>query len=120
MLSLFQISTTASWTSIAYTSWFGCSKYGGAPYDDSNPSMIFTPYGAFEGYKCDDDLRSPMTVLIFFWLYIILTAWVIMVRNGGFYVIQGLSFECYGRGGGGFFFSCWLRERREEEGEKSA
>lgn len=38
--------------------------------------MLFTPYGAFEGYQCDDDARSPMTVLVFFWLYMILTAWV--------------------------------------------
>jgi hypothetical protein len=81
MLSLFQVSTLASWTSIAYTSWFGCSKYGGAPYDDSNPSMVFTPYGAFEGYRCDADSTSQLTVLMFFWLYIILTAWVIMVSK---------------------------------------
>jgi hypothetical protein len=38
--------------------------------------MIFTPYGAFEGYRCDEDLAYPLTVLIFFWFYIILTAWV--------------------------------------------
>jgi len=79
MLSLFQVSTLASWTSTAYTSWFGCSKYGGAPYDDANPSMVFTPYGTFVGYHCDVDAKSPVTVLFFFWIYIILTSWVIMV-----------------------------------------
>jgi hypothetical protein len=114
MLSLFQISTTASWTSIAYTSWFGCSKYGGAPYDDSNPSMIFTPYGAFEGYKCDDDLRSPMTVLVFFWLYIILTAWVIMVRR---LLNNPRSFLCMLWERGGLFL---LLVGLEKEGRKRA
>jgi len=38
--------------------------------------MVFTPYGAFEGYHCDEDSAYPLTVLIFFWFYIILTAWV--------------------------------------------
>lgn len=35
MLSLFQVSTLASWTSIAYTSWYGCENYIGAPYAGS-------------------------------------------------------------------------------------
>ena len=29
MLSLFQVSTLASWTGIAYTSWYGCGEYQG-------------------------------------------------------------------------------------------
>lgn len=39
MLSLFQVSTLASWTSIAYVSWYGCSEYAGSPYGDE-PSKV--------------------------------------------------------------------------------
>ena len=84
MLSLFQISTAASWTSIVYTTWFGCDNYLGDPYGSpeshTNPSMIRTVAGTFEGYRCDapSEERSPIYALFFFSLYIVLTAWVIM------------------------------------------
>jgi hypothetical protein len=54
MLSLFQVSTLGSWTSIAYISWFGCREYLYAGYDDANPSRIHTQAGVFEGFKCKD------------------------------------------------------------------
>jgi len=84
MLSLFQISTTASWTSIVYTTWFGCENYLGDPYNSpeshTNPSMIRTWAGTFEGFRCDapSEAREEITALFFFTIYIILTAWVIM------------------------------------------
>ena len=78
MLSLFQVSTLASWTSIAYTSWYGCVNYLGHPYSSENPSMIQTNYGQFEGYRCDEDKENPYFVILYFHLYIVLTSWVVM------------------------------------------
>ena len=83
MLSLFQVSTLASWTGIVYTTWYGCSNYLGDPYggpDDNihNPSMIHTKFGSFEGYRCDADKPAPATAFYFFSFYIVLTSWVIM------------------------------------------
>ena len=40
-----QVSTLASWTSIAYTSWYGCENFLGDPYgspSSDNPSIIHT------------------------------------------------------------------------------
>jgi hypothetical protein len=62
MVSLFQVSTLASWTSIAYISWFGCEHYVGSAYDDSNPSMIHTMAGDFQGFKCKESLHIYMYV----------------------------------------------------------
>jgi hypothetical protein len=78
MLSLFQVSTLASWSSVAYTSWWGCENFLKDPYSPDHPSMIHTMFGDFEGYRCDMDQAHPITSLFFFPLYIVLTAWVIM------------------------------------------
>jgi voltage-gated sodium channel len=42
MIALFQVSTLASWTSIAYVSWYGCENYIGSPYGEDNPTTIST------------------------------------------------------------------------------
>jgi hypothetical protein len=81
MVSLFQVSTLASWTSIAYVSWFGCEDYLQSPYDQSNDHKIHTGVGVFQGYKCITNKASPLTTGIFFSVYILLTSWVIMVRD---------------------------------------
>jgi hypothetical protein len=65
-LTLFQVSTLASWTSIAYTSWWGCSNYGGSAYagaDDDPRSRIHTEFWSsqFESYKC----KSAIILLCF-------------------------------------------------------
>jgi len=81
MLSLFQVSTLASWTSIAYTTWYGCENYLGDPYGAGgaeNPSMIRTAVGDFQGYKCGVNEPRVVFAFIFFSLFIVLTAWVIM------------------------------------------
>jgi voltage-gated sodium channel len=53
MVSLFQVSTLASWTSIAYVSWFGCRDYLQSPFDQSNPTTIHTSAGEFQGFQCE-------------------------------------------------------------------
>ena len=81
MISLFQVSTLASWTSIAYTSMFGCSAFLQDPYaggEDGHPSKIFTKAGEFQGFRCDKDIPKPGITFIFFSVYIVLTSWVIM------------------------------------------
>lgn len=125
-----QVSTLASWTDLAYVSWFGCEAYLGSPYNKANwddtvddaaehKSRIHTIAGDFEGFKCksvmfflinqkptwlslcfsssslsvsslymtfsltlgDDNSGSPFITGIFFFLYILITAWVIMVKQ---------------------------------------
>ena len=63
MLSLFQVSTLASWTSIAYTSWYGCENYLGDPYGAENPSVINTNAGMFQGFKYSRDRGVPVFVV---------------------------------------------------------
>ena len=84
MMTLFQTSTLGSWTSIAYTSWFGCSNYLGGPYtsappfQEENDSVLHTPFGIFQGFACGDEGAQPMATGIFFACYILITSWVIM------------------------------------------
>ena len=54
MMSLFQVSTLASWTSIAYISWYGCNNYAGSAYGD-HPSKIDTMTKEFIGFKCEKE-----------------------------------------------------------------
>ena len=63
MLSLFQVSTLASWTSIAYTSWYGCENYLGDAYGAEHPSVINTNAGIFQGFKCTRDRGVPLFVV---------------------------------------------------------
>jgi hypothetical protein len=87
-----QVSTLTSWSSIAYVSWFGCSNYLKSPYANGegffgNPSRIFTlGDSVFEGFRCDEHSSNtqgnPILTAAFFSVYILFTAWVIMVRNG--------------------------------------
>jgi len=81
MLTLFQVSTKASWTNIAYTSWWGCGNYEGDAYsseNSENPSTISTLVGDFQGYKCDLGSKKPLATGAFFSFYLVLTAWVVM------------------------------------------
>ena len=48
MLSLFQVSTLASWTSIAYTSWYGCVN---GWRDKKKDGERLQPLPAFDGAK---------------------------------------------------------------------
>jgi voltage-gated sodium channel len=84
MLHLFQVSTKASWTNIAYTSWWGCGNFEGDPYTSANQltgrSRAVTSMGDFQGYKCDEAVvvKNPLATGIFFALFILVTAWVVM------------------------------------------
>jgi len=78
MVSLFQVSTLASWSSIAYVSWWGCENYKGSPYGDDNGSNVHTSMGVFEGFKCDDSVAKPFATGVYFAVYILFTSWVIM------------------------------------------
>jgi len=93
MTSLFQVSTLASWTSIAYISWFGCNNFNESPYGEENPSRIDTMTGSFEGFKCTSNKPEPFLTGLFFASYILLTAWVIMSLFVG--VISMGMFESY-------------------------
>jgi len=93
MVSLFQVSTLASWTSIAYVSWFGCEHYLGSSYSSDNASRISTMAGQFVGYQCTQDSAAPVSTGLFFASYILLTAWVIMSLFIG--VITIGMFEAY-------------------------
>ena len=96
MLSLFQVSTLASWTTIAFTSWFGCERYLGGIYDTTaeRTSMVTTSRaGNFLNFQCNTDLPRPMFTFIFFSIYIVLTSWVIMTLFIG--VISTGMFEAY-------------------------
>ena len=82
MLTLFQVSTLASWSSIAYTNWFGCEAFVAGPYDDNNPSTFDAALNHFQGFKCKDNSSAqPFITALFFSAYILLTAWVIMVSR---------------------------------------
>jgi len=80
MLSLFHISTLASWTGIAYTSWYGCGVWGGDPYAaaDHPTSKIQTLTGQLAGFQCKEVIASPVTTFFFFTIYVIITAWVVL------------------------------------------
>ena len=84
MLSLFQVSTLASWTNMAYVSWYGCSNYLRSPYhgslydEESIPRRIDTGLSNFLGFQCSEDTPLPITTNLFFSIYILLTSWVIM------------------------------------------
>jgi hypothetical protein len=82
MITLFQVSTLASWTSIAYTSWYGCGNYNGDPYaaalDDDPPSIVTTTAGILQGFKCGKVTAKPVYTFIFFSIFVIISAWVIM------------------------------------------
>ena len=93
MLSLFQVSTLSSWTSMAYISWYGCENYLGSGYSDENPSKIENGPFDFEGFRCTSNIRSPMTTFTFFSVYIVLTSWVIMSLFIG--VISMGMFDAY-------------------------
>ena len=94
MLTLFQVSTLCSWTSIAYTSMFGCRSFWGDSYTGVNlpnattgewgdddavySSIINTKLGMFQGHRCDKDQAQPVLTFAFFSVYVVLTSWVIM------------------------------------------
>ena len=66
-----KVSTLASWTSIVYTTWYGCESYIASPYSPDNPSKVATDLGAFQGYKCYDipaysDAAKPGLALVFY------------------------------------------------------
>ena len=66
---VWQVSTLASWTSIADTSWFGCQVFLGDPYggdSQDNPSIIHTDFGDFQGFKWCVGPRHPTTSLVSF------------------------------------------------------
>jgi len=99
MMTLFQVSTLASWTSIAYVSWYGCNNFEASPYGD-HPSKIRTITGEFLGFKCEShDIRSPFTIALFFSFYILITSWVVMslfigvISSGMFNAFQSLKEE---------------------------
>jgi hypothetical protein len=97
-----QVSTLASWSNIAYVSWFGCDNYlGNSPYGDKAKSLfnsneyeegkqyepssrIHTQVGTFEGFRCPQHIGSqgsggqPLLTYLFFGFYILITSWVIM------------------------------------------
>jgi hypothetical protein len=56
MISLLQVATLASWTNVAYTSWYGCGEYNGDAYaaalETDPPSRITTVAGIVQGFKC--------------------------------------------------------------------
>jgi len=81
MLTLFQVSTLASWTSVAYTSWWGCGDYLGDPYaaaGDDAPAVIETRFGNFQGYRCEAPEAKPIEVFFFYTIFVIITAWVVL------------------------------------------
>eukprot|EP00615_Pteridomonas_danica_P011765 CAMPEP_0114346930 /NCGR_PEP_ID=MMETSP0101-20121206/13474_1 /TAXON_ID=38822 ORGANISM="Pteridomonas danica, Strain PT" /NCGR_SAMPLE_ID=MMETSP0101 /ASSEMBLY_ACC=CAM_ASM_000211 /LENGTH=1430 /DNA_ID=CAMNT_0001483895 /DNA_START=53 /DNA_END=4345 /DNA_ORIENTATION=+ len=80
MITLFQVSTLASWTSIAYTSWYGCGNYNGDPYASAvdPPSNIVTAAGILQGFKCGKVTAKPISTFLFFSIFVIVSAWVIM------------------------------------------
>ena len=97
-----KVSTLASWTSIAYTSWYGCSTYLGDPYAAAGAEgagHITTGFGVFQGYECTRDVASPVTTFAFFHVYIVLTSWVIMslfigvISMGMFEAFQDMKTE---------------------------
>eukprot|EP00615_Pteridomonas_danica_P015192 CAMPEP_0114379322 /NCGR_PEP_ID=MMETSP0102-20121206/2164_1 /TAXON_ID=38822 ORGANISM="Pteridomonas danica, Strain PT" /NCGR_SAMPLE_ID=MMETSP0102 /ASSEMBLY_ACC=CAM_ASM_000212 /LENGTH=86 /DNA_ID=CAMNT_0001534349 /DNA_START=830 /DNA_END=1087 /DNA_ORIENTATION=+ len=86
MISLFQVATLASWSSVAYTSWYGCGNYHGDPYytalsnnggedDDEIPSRVITMVGIVQGFKCRQVLAKPELVFLVFTLFGIISAW---------------------------------------------
>ena len=97
MLSLFQVSTLASWTTIAYTSWFGCERYQGGQYalptEERSSGIVATKGGNFQAFQCNGDVPRPMFTFCFFSVYIMITSWVIMTLFIG--VISMGMFEAY-------------------------
>ena len=84
---MFQISTLCSWTSVAYTSMWGCRSFFGDAYigdnlpnsttgewsDEAYPSTISTKFGEFQGFRCDNDQSQPELTIIFFSIYVVLS-----------------------------------------------
>lgn len=69
MLTLFQVSTLASWSDIAYISWFGCENYIGGPYIDGASDKIKTMAGDFLGYSCKK--KEPDKLSLIYITYIL-------------------------------------------------
>jgi len=111
MLTLFQVSTCV-WSDTAYASWHGCNNYQKNPgYEITNPMKLRTPYGSFLGFRCAittsflksdvfsfvtenpiqmsggaKDIQSPYETFGFYYIYIITTSWVILVRLRRFHL----------------------------------
>jgi general stress protein CsbA len=88
-LILSKVSTKASWTNIAYTSWWGCGNWQGDSYSElgspfypgqesDHSSRVITLLGVFQGFKCDEFRKEPVMTAVFFGCYLVLTAWVVM------------------------------------------
>ena len=101
MVTLFQVACLTSWTSVAYTSWYGCGEFLGDPYaaaavSAGGPtSTIETNLGLFQGFKCSESYSTgkPVSVLSFFSVYLILAAWIVLVSPCS-YQCPAFNFSC--------------------------
>jgi hypothetical protein len=69
---MFQVSTTTSWSNLAYTSMYGCDQYANSGYDgevNGNVSVKKTMWGNFKLWDCTkprkDDVFTPVFYVIF-------------------------------------------------------
>lgn len=86
MITLFQVSTLTSWSTVAYTSMYGCSRFEADPYSlmrdgeeqvVQDSRIVHTMAGRFQAYICNTDEGKPVAAFIFFTMFILLNAWVI-------------------------------------------
>lgn len=84
MMTLFQVSTLTSWTTIAYVNWHGCDTYPDG-YEQVNDheelEYARTLTGRLPTWECLKGNRQPIFTFIYFTSFTIIAAMVIMVRS---------------------------------------
>jgi hypothetical protein len=82
ILTLFQVSTLASWAQVFSINYFGCDKYPGGLYVPGNssdvPPMIKSDVGEFHAIVCVSPNPEPLIATCYFFLYTVITAYVIL------------------------------------------
>jgi voltage-gated sodium channel len=82
MMTLFQVSTLTSWTTLAYVNWHGCDTYSnGYVQVDDDRELLYAPTetGRLPTWQCLQANSQPIFTFIYFTSFTIIAAMVIMV-----------------------------------------
>ena len=82
MVTLFQGATLTGWAAASYTQIYGCDNYVEGFYtvlaDGEKPAMVDTMTGPMYSWECSDPSKQPLFSFLFFTVFTIITAMVIM------------------------------------------
>ena len=84
MLTLFQVATLASWNQVFHINFYGCEREHAGLYTfverdgPYTPSYIHTGYGKFHAFECAYPRAKPVSSVIFFFIYTVITSYVVL------------------------------------------